>query len=132
MLESGEPVGVFRKLLRQRLDGDVAVERRVACLPDFSHPAPADGEKNLVAAKPRAGLHQRPFARRAATRAGVLRSGWPAAWETDVIVAMVQVLRPVLAASDRGPHPPPTADMLLPWAQIPTFVWSRHGCRWRA
>ncbi|MEE9126591.1 MAG: GTP-binding protein, partial [Planctomycetota bacterium] len=41
-LEAGQPVGVGRERLRQHLQGYVAVERRVAGLPDFTHAACAD------------------------------------------------------------------------------------------
>ena len=42
-LEPGETIGVGREEVRQDLDGDVALQLRVARLVDLAHPARSDG-----------------------------------------------------------------------------------------
>ena len=48
-LEAGQPVGVGRERVRQHLQRHVPVERRVASLSDFAHPAfPEEGGHVVV------------------------------------------------------------------------------------
>jgi hypothetical protein len=53
--EARAPLGVGAELLGQDLDGDVAVEARVAGSVNLSHPAGTDGGQDLIRAEPRAG-----------------------------------------------------------------------------
>ena len=53
-LEPREPVRVGRERLGQDLDGDVAIELRVARPIHFAHPAGAEGGEDLVRAEARA------------------------------------------------------------------------------
>src|SRR5688572_12175322 len=55
--EPGETIGLLRELFRQRLEGDVTLERDVARLPDLAHATLAEGGQNLVMTEPGAELH---------------------------------------------------------------------------
>ena len=52
-LEPREPFGIVRRTVRQDLDGDVAIELRVAGAVDLAHAARADRRDDFVRAKPR-------------------------------------------------------------------------------
>ena len=47
-LKPGKAVGICGKFFGQSLDRNFTAELRVASLPHFSHPAPADGRDNRV------------------------------------------------------------------------------------
>ena len=54
-LKPGNPVRIVDEAVRDHLDGDVAIQLRVARFVDFAHPARADGRVDLVRAEAGAG-----------------------------------------------------------------------------
>lgn len=51
LLEAPAAVGVCRELGRQRFDGDIAVEPRVAGPINLAHPSSTDGRQDLIRTK---------------------------------------------------------------------------------
>jgi hypothetical protein len=56
-LEPSQAIRVRGELRRQRLDGDVAIELRVARTPNLSHSAPANEREDFVMANTSTGSH---------------------------------------------------------------------------
>jgi hypothetical protein len=56
-LEPSDALGVGGEVVRQRLQGNVAPELRVASLPHLAHAATANEGNDLVMSYARAGLH---------------------------------------------------------------------------